>query len=195
MNKFLTTLQRWGVVGLGVLGGHGASASQVYLSDEGLNQLNLDNLPNMASPLNQNVNNLYAAHRSHSSHRSHASHRSHYSGYGTSTYSAPITTPTVPTGNTGNSFNSDSSSVDSLSSTIDASSVQRRLKGNDKAMMDLVMRVQIALFTRGYDVGVIDGRLGSKTRDEIKHYQRDKQLNVTGTMTTELLISLGIQIQ
>lgn len=57
------------------------------------------------------------------------------------------------------------------------------------------MRVQIALFTKGYDVGIIDGKLGPRTRAQIKRYQRDYGLSTTGTMTTELLKSLGIQIQ
>jgi His-Xaa-Ser repeat protein HxsA len=62
-------------------------------------------------------------------------------------------------------------------------------------MMELIMRVQVALFAKGYDVGTIDGKLGPKTRTQIKRYQRDHGLSPTGTMTTELLGSLGIQIQ
>ncbi|MGE6106127.1 hypothetical protein ACLHZT_21390 [Aeromonas veronii] len=56
MKKLMSTLQRWGVFGLSVLGGHGATASPAHLSDEALSQLNLDNLPNMESSLNLNVN-------------------------------------------------------------------------------------------------------------------------------------------
>ncbi|ANT68383.1 hypothetical protein BFW41_13450 [Aeromonas hydrophila] len=62
-------------------------------------------------------------------------------------------------------------------------------------MMDLVMRVQLALFTKGYDVGIIDGKIGPKTRAQIKRYQSDNRLSSTGTLTTSLLTSLGIQIQ
>ena len=47
MKKLMSTLQRWGVFGLSVLGGHGATASPAHLSDEALSQLNLDNLPNI----------------------------------------------------------------------------------------------------------------------------------------------------
>lgn len=57
------------------------------------------------------------------------------------------------------------------------------------------MRVQLALFTKGYDVGIIDGKIGPKTRAQIKRYQSDNRLSSTGTLTTSLLTSLGIQIQ
>ena len=65
MKKLMSTLQRWGVLGLGVLSGHGVTASEAHLSDDAFNQLNLDNLPNMEASLNMDVNNLYAGHRSH----------------------------------------------------------------------------------------------------------------------------------
>ncbi|MFQ2823326.1 MULTISPECIES: peptidoglycan-binding domain-containing protein [Aeromonas] len=45
------------------------------------------------------------------------------------------------------------------------------------------------------ELGAIHGKLGPKTRTQIKRYQRDHGLSSTGTLTTELLGSLGIQIQ
>ncbi|HHQ4663848.1 TPA: His-Xaa-Ser repeat protein HxsA, partial [Aeromonas veronii] len=164
----------------------GVTASEAHLSDDAFNQLNLDNLPNMEASLNMDVNNLYAGHRSH---RSHSSHRSHYSGYGTSTYSAPVAVPSRAYGSSVNSLNQ------SLQAPLEVTSPARRLTANDSAMMDLVMRVQLALFTKGYDVGIIDGKIGPKTRAQIKRYQSDNRLSSTGTLTTSLLTSLGIQIQ
>jgi len=45
MKKLMSTLQRWGVLGLGVLGGHGATASQAHFSDEALNHTFKPSLP------------------------------------------------------------------------------------------------------------------------------------------------------
>jgi len=44
----------------------------------------------------------------------------------------------------------------------------------------------------GYYHGKIDGLFGRATRDALAHYQTDKHLAVTGTLTTETLQSLGV---
>jgi His-Xaa-Ser repeat protein HxsA len=59
----------------------------------------------------------------------------------------------------------------------------------------MIMRVQAGLFSRNYDPGAIDGVLSEKTKAAIRKYQGDRHLPVTGTMTTELLSSLGIRAQ
>lgn len=41
-------------------------------------------------------------------------------------------------------------------------------------------RVQKALYLAGYDPGVIDGRIGKKTKSAIKAFQRDHGLKVDG---------------
>lgn len=57
---------------------------------------------------------------------------------------------------------------------------------------DTVKRVQEALNAAGYDCGTPDGSAGNMTVGQIQKYQTDKGLNVTGTITDELLESLGI---
>jgi hypothetical protein len=55
-----------------------------------------------------------------------------------------------------------------------------------------VTAVQTDLTNRGYYHGAVDGLFGRGTRDALAHYQADKHLAVTGTLTTETLQSLGV---
>ncbi|MEJ0042799.1 MAG: peptidoglycan-binding protein [Rhizomicrobium sp.] len=57
----------------------------------------------------------------------------------------------------------------------------------------MVMRVQARLHEFGYYAGVIDGVLGSKTKDALKRYQLVKGLSETGVMDDATLTSLGIR--
>lgn len=52
--------------------------------------------------------------------------------------------------------------------------------------------VQSALARRGYYRGSIDGVIGSQSRRAIANYQQDRGLRATGTITQDLLRSLGI---
>lgn len=55
---------------------------------------------------------------------------------------------------------------------------------------DLVYRVQEALFARGFDPGVIDGKTGAKTRAAIRDYATWAGQSVSEDITPELLIEL-----
>jgi len=125
--------------------------------------------------LNDGLRNMYAGHRSHSSHSSHVSHSSHYSG--SSGSSPPSSTPSTS--------GSDASAATPF--------VAPRPTSDQLKMM--IMRVQAGLYSRGYDPGAIDGVLSEQTQLAIRRYQTDKHLSVSGSMTTELLNSLGIRAQ
>lgn len=58
---------------------------------------------------------------------------------------------------------------------------------------DTVMKVQQALNSAGYDCGTPDGIAGNGTKTQIEKYQTDNNLNVTGTITDELLGTLKIE--
>jgi His-Xaa-Ser repeat protein HxsA len=62
-----------------------------------------------------------------------------------------------------------------------------------KKFSETAKRVQRALAALGYYNGAIDGIVGRGTRAAISLYQIDFQLSVTGTITPELLDSLGIK--
>lgn len=120
-----------------------------------------------------------AAHRSHSSHGSHGSHRSSsgggYSGGGTVRPSAPSSNSTPP-----------------ASVMPRASQAPKTLPGNSAAFLDIVKRVQTALYSYGYYTGAIDGIVGTGTKTAISKFQKDWGLNITGTITPEVLDALNI---
>ena len=133
-----------------------------------------------ANTLNQDTNNLYAAHRSHSSHSSHRSHSSHYSssGGGYVAPSSPSPSPASPP----------------TSSTEGRAQTKSRINPEDPGLVTLIMRVQAALLKKGIDPGAISGKLEPETINALRKYQTENHLGVTGTMTTETLTSLGVQL-
>lgn len=55
-----------------------------------------------------------------------------------------------------------------------------------------IRSVQQALNERGYDAGPADGIMGGKTRDAIRTFQSDANLPLSGTITQETLVQLGL---
>jgi len=55
-----------------------------------------------------------------------------------------------------------------------------------------VTAVQTDLAKLGYYHGSIDGLYGRTTRDAVAHYQSDHQMTVSGTLTRQILQSLGV---
>jgi hypothetical protein len=60
------------------------------------------------------------------------------------------------------------------------------------AVGEVVYELQRKLKAKGYDPGVIDGRLGSRTRQALRAYQQDTGLPVTGEINNAVLIAFGI---
>jgi hypothetical protein len=58
-----------------------------------------------------------------------------------------------------------------------------------------IANVQAALLELGYNVGKVDGKLGSKTKAAIKAFQKTQQLSVDGKVTPKLLEQLKIAIE
>jgi len=58
----------------------------------------------------------------------------------------------------------------------------------------LIMRVQAALYSKGYDPGAIDGTLSPQTQSALRMFQLTYGIKVTGTMTTATLDALGVRI-
>ncbi|RMC30111.1 peptidoglycan-binding protein [Paracoccus alkanivorans] len=123
-----------------------------------------------------------ARHRSHSSHGSHGSHRSSsgggYSGSGIYRPSAPSSNSTPP------------SYV-----MPRAPEAPKTLPGNSAAFLNIVKRVQTALYAYGYYTGTIDGIVGTGTKTAISKFQKDWGLQITGTITPEVLDALNIVAQ
>ena len=56
-----------------------------------------------------------------------------------------------------------------------------------------VSEVQSALSREGYYSGAVDGNLGPETRSALRRYQRDRRLNVTGSIHRATMNALGLQ--
>ncbi|NNF80903.1 MAG: hypothetical protein HKN05_23015 [Rhizobiales bacterium] len=50
--------------------------------------------------------------------------------------------------------------------------------------------IQTGLAELGYDPGLVDGKMGEKTKQAIRDFQRDRSMRPTGTPTAELLSEL-----
>jgi lysozyme family protein len=65
------------------------------------------------------------------------------------------------------------------------------LQGIDKKEQMMIKNYQILLSKKGYDVGVIDGIMGKKTREAIKAFQRDNHLVIDGIIGNKTLAILN----
>lgn len=115
---------------------------------------------------------------SHSSHSSHVSHYSHYSGssgsYQSPTYSAPESSPPPP--------------------PVSTNGLYTAPKPTDDQLKIIIMRVQAALYSKGYDPGAIDGTLGASTKHALREFQTAHGLPANAKMTTATLNALGISL-
>ncbi|GHH61459.1 hypothetical protein GCM10009090_37930 [[Pseudomonas] boreopolis] len=62
------------------------------------------------------------------------------------------------------------------------------------ALKLLIMRVQAALYSKGYDPGAIDGTLSPQTQSALRMFQLAHGIRATGTMTTPTLDALGVRL-
>src|SRR5437867_2999272 len=71
-----------------------------------------------------------------------------------------------------------------------AQDVKERMTGGGKK--DDVVAAQQALKDKGHDPGMIDGRLGPRTRAALKDYQKAEGLKMTGRLDSETRARLGM---
>ena len=131
-----------------------------------------------------------AQHRSHASHSSHRSHRSSSSS-SSRTRSYPTVTPRpAPAPPSRNSRSTPPSSV--LPSS--PATAPNRLLGTrvEDPFKETIRKVQRGLIAYGYYNGTPDGIVGKHTRAALVRFQTDYKLNVTGTVSPEVLSAFGI---
>lgn len=58
----------------------------------------------------------------------------------------------------------------------------------------MIMRMQAALYAKGYDPGAIDGELTESTKLALQKFQGTHGLAVTGKMTTQTMNALGVAL-
>lgn len=130
----------------------------------------------------------------HQSHQSHASHRSHRS------YSYRLPSPEQSEGVEQAAYSGTRNQMSTPANAILPSSpaIAKKLKvlpGNTARFAELVTRVQLALASRGYEVGEVDGRLHARTIAAVYQYQKDQGQLPSGKLTGDVLSSLSIVAQ
>jgi His-Xaa-Ser repeat protein HxsA len=139
----------------------------------------------------------YSGGPGHASHQSHTSHRSSatYEPYddadnGTAvppppppspSYPAPAQRATPPSG-TGGLVPPEASPQASLPA----------LSGRTQRFASIVRRVEIALLAQGFYSGPIGGTVTPAVRQALRHFQTDRGLGVTGTITPQTLDALKV---
>jgi len=58
----------------------------------------------------------------------------------------------------------------------------------------MIMRVQAALYAKGYDPGAIDGELTESTKLALRKFQSAHGMAATGKMTTQTMNTLGVAL-
>ncbi|WP_084672231.1 His-Xaa-Ser repeat protein HxsA [Halopseudomonas pelagia] len=143
-------------------------------------------------PLNMDADNLYAAHRSHSSH---SSHRSSSGSYSSPSRSSPVPNRSQSSPSRGlyNSSAGTSQPVDpGRPATVTPSS--KDIDPANAKLVELIKRVQMGLYIKGYDPGSVDGIMGERTRVALRKFQSDYGLPADGLMGTDTLSALGVVI-
>lgn len=139
-----------------------------------------------------------AQHRSHSSHASHGSHRSGSSGRVRTPVYTPPSPPVrrAPRATPSPSRNERSTPPSSVLPSSPATAPNALLSPpSEAAITSVVRRVQIGLQAYGYYHGALDGIVGKETRAALVRFQTDYKLNVTGTITPEVLDAFKIQAE
>jgi His-Xaa-Ser repeat protein HxsA len=180
-----------GLVPMQVEAGQGNSTDKVTTSTF------LDHMSAVVSDISNSHRYTLASHSSHASHASHASHGSHRS----SSYAPPvnegqdigITPISYQNDSSRNEMSTPRSSV--LPSSPAISKKVQILPGNSKKFKEIVTRLQIALVSRGFEVGAVNGEVHARTIAGIYDYQSKNGLVPTGKVTNQTLSNLGIIAQ
>ncbi|WP_246706224.1 peptidoglycan-binding domain-containing protein [Rhizobium leguminosarum] len=71
----------------------------------------------------------------------------------------------------------------------------KTLPGNSNKLRRIVIQVQSGLTAYGYYAGALTGVADEDTRAALTQMQKDNNLKITGTVTTEVLNAFGIAAQ
>lgn len=186
MSKFTKSLSVF-MAGLGLVSSKSQAGQQPPES------ISLDTYePINLRPLNMGLDNLYAQHRSHSSH---SSHRSSSGSYSSPSRSAP--TPNRSQSSPSRGLYAPSAGTSQPVDPGRPATVTPSRKDIDPAnakLVELIKRVQMGLYIKGYDPGSVDGIMGERTRVALRKFQSDHGLPVDGLMGTDTLSALGVVI-
>lgn len=154
-----------------------------------------DGLGEIVQNIDESHTYTLAQHRSHQSHASHGSHQSHrsYSYRLAPSGETDVATAPMESPETRNHSSTPPNAV--LPSSPAIAKKLKVLPGNSAKFHDLVTRVQLALASRGYEVGEVDGRMHARTVAAVYRFQQDIGQVPSGKITSDVLGSLAIVAQ
>ncbi len=175
--------------------------------------------PNAGGQIRAFTQDHYVTLASHSSHSSHASHSSGYGGGGHYSHTshrsssggsydddeasdfspAPLYSPNPPPPAPA-PLPSPALPAQPLFAPTDRATAPPpdglpALSGRTKRFAAIVRRVQLALLAQDFYKGPINGSVGSAVRSALRKFQKDRGLDVTGTITPQTLDALMISSQ
>ena len=191
--------------------GFAVPLSQSYLSDENKLSNVIDEISKkpILNYLDREVSYTLAAHGSHRSHSSHGSHRSHRSyhkpmdpedekeikgEFHSTTFAAP---PNLSLDENKDMFSRNINSTPNksiLPSSANLVNDKKAIKGTNKEFSDITRSVQIYLSATGHYNGVISGNIDDELKTAIAMYQRKNNLEVTGSLSDELIKHMNVSI-
>ena len=142
----------------------------------------------------------HSSHDSHSFHDSHSSHASHGSYTPASIIEDGMVNQQIneidsqSTSQTRNESSTPRNAILPSSPAITKTKKLQKLPKDSEEYRDALVRLQIALATKGFEVGSIDGQLKARTIAAIYEYQTVSGLIPNGKPTEETFTSLGIII-
>lgn len=154
-----------------------------------------ESLKNMILGIDESHSYTLAQHSSHASHASHGSHGSHRSA---SYRSPPASEGELEFQPVGLDTTRNEQSTPPTAVLPSSPAIAKKLKvlpGNSAKFGELVTRVQLALTSRGYEVGEVDGRMHARTIAAVYQYQQDRGMIPSGKLTNDVLSSLAIVAQ
>lgn len=155
----------------------------------------VDDISEIVSSISNEHQYTLAAHRSHGSHGSHGSHRSYF---------APQPPPSPELQHIEETEQSDLRGTRNERSTPRSSILPKSfgtlkkvkfLPGNSAKFKNIVLRLQLALYGLGYDVGSVNGDMHANTVAALYKYQKEKGMVPSGRITHDVLSSLSIVAQ
>ena len=185
--------------------------SQSYMSSDSKLSSVIDEISKkpIFNYLDREVSYTLAAHGSHRSHQSHGSHRSHRSyhkpmdpqdereirdEFHSTSFAAP---PNLSLDENKDMFSRNINSTPNksiLPSSANLVHDKKVIKGTNKEFSDITRSVQIYLSATGHYNGHISGNIDNELTTAITMYQRKNNLEVTGSLSDELIKHMNVSI-
>jgi len=155
----------------------------------------IQNLAERTLPYTLLAHSSHASHSAHASHASHASHSTHASHSSHASHASYQRQNYIPQNDENKSRNINSTQPISILPRSPAiveglDTNKEKLKGSSIKFHELTRKVQLALYGMGYYSGVVSGQFNDELKTSIIKYQKNNNLEITGTLSDKFIINL-----